>query len=64
MYVASLFDNGGPYYWRAIAGMPIILGTVLVLLDVVFIRKMNSLKFQIMMNGVDQTKQAVYKIYD
>lgn len=64
MYVASLFDNGGPYYWRAIAGMPIILGTVLVLLDVVFIRKMNSLKFQVMMNGVDQTKQAAYKIYD
>ena len=64
VYIASLFDDGGVYYWRIIAGFPVFLGLILVPLDIIFVRKMNSIKYLVMTKGLAETKQIAYKMYD
>lgn len=64
VYIASIYDDGSWYYWRLIAGFPIILGTILVIMDFLIIRKMNSIKYWIKTMGLVKTKARAYTIYN
>jgi hypothetical protein len=64
VYIASLYDDGSWWYWRCIAGFPVVLGTILVILDILLIRNMNSVKFWIKTKGLGKTKEIAYKIYN
>lgn len=64
MYIISLNDDEGPYFWRAVAGMPIALGVLALTLDLIFVRRMNSLKYLVTELGVEKAKEQAYKIYE
>lgn len=64
MYVVSLYDDEGPYFWRGVAGMPIILGVLALTLDLIFVRRMNSLKYFVTEMGLEKAKECAYKIYE
>lgn len=64
MYIISLYDDEGPYFWRAVAGMPIAVGVLAQTLDLIFVRRMNSLKYLVTELGVEKAKEQAYKIYE
>lgn len=64
MYMVSLKDNGGKIFWRCIASFPIALAAIILVLDIVFVKRMNSLKYLIESQGVDKAKEVAYLIYE
>lgn len=64
MYIISLNDDEGPSYWRGVALMPVGVGTLALLLDLIFVRRMDSVKFAVIKEGVDAAKKRAYLIYE
>jgi MFS family permease len=63
-YSLQLFDNGGKTFWRYMVAFPSILGCILVLFHLIFIKNINCLPFLISSKGYEQTVEIANTIYD
>ena len=54
-YFVSFLDEGGKHFWRTLVAVPSIIGVLLLILNLIFVRKINCIPFLIRSKGYNKT---------
>lgn len=64
VFVLSFLDDGGRYFWRAFAAVPVVLGIGFGSLELILNKRVDSINYLVREKGFKETLARAEKVYD